>query len=685
MATAAATGAPPSEGQIDFRYYGGLLWRSRVFIATAAAVGLGLGLLVAFAQTPEYRASSMLQIEPPTPAFLTVQEALSGNYWQNADFYNTQFKVLRSGTLGDKVVERLKLKDRPPFQGLQSPGTLFMEHVGVEPVPESRLVMLHVTHTDPKEAALWVNTLSEVYVEESLSSRVEAAKRAYEWLQERLASTQQSMRDAQDKLFKSYQRQDLFIPEGSTSPVAGSITKLTSDLIDAQARRIVLEAALKQIAQLKEAGQSLDPVPQFASDAAIQTLNAQIAAATNDLARLRQQYKEGHPEVQKQQLLIEQARSAKDKQGTQIVAGLRAEFEQLQRRETELQDAIDREKGQAAAQSRKAVELETLRKEAESAKSLYDVLLTKLNESDIASSIRSNNVSVIERAFPPSSPVRPDKKKIAVLGMVLGLALAAGLVLGRDYLENSIKDPDEVGSYLHTDLLAAVPQYAEETVHLATEAYQNLRTALIFARKDDGGQVVLITGTVPHEGKTTTLVNLGKLLAGSGEKTILLDFDLRRAQLHHRLDLQREPGITNHFVQHHPLDAIIQPTHVPNLFALTAGAIPPNPPAILTRPNMKDFLEGLRQHFSWVLVDSPPMASVTDALLLARHADMSVMVVQHNKVDKKLVRRHLTALRRVTPSLVGVVLNAVDVKGKSYYYYYDHYSEPAAVETTTKT
>src|SRR5262249_32681367 len=157
--------------------------------------------------------------------------------------------------------------------------------------------------------------------------RVEAARKAYEWLQERLGATQKNMREAQDRLFKSYQTQDLFVPEGSTSAVTSSISKLTADLIEAQARRISLEAALKQISQLKDSGQPLDAVPQFATDPTIVTLNTAIAQGNNDLIRLRQQYKEGHPEIQKLRLQIDQAQKAKDKQGTQIVAAMRAEYE----------------------------------------------------------------------------------------------------------------------------------------------------------------------------------------------------------------------------------------------------------------------------------------------------------------------------------------------------------------------
>ena len=542
----AADPALPGDRDIDLRYYAGLLWRHRAFLGACALVGLLLGLVVALVQTPEYRAAVLLQIEPPPPTFASVSDALlvgAGNYWQNTDFYNTQFKVLRSKGLGEKVVARLKLTDREPFKSSADAATLFMAHVGVEPVPESRLVYVTVTHRDPREAALWANTLADVYIEQSLASRVESARKADEWLQERLAATQQGMRDAQDRLFQSYRTQDLFVPEGSVSAVSTSIAKLNDDFVQAQARRITIEAALKQAREMQGRGEDLDVLPQVAVDPTVIAFNTQIAGLTVELGRLSEKFKEGHPEVQKVKAQVEQLEKAKRARAVQILDGLDAEFAQLRKREAELRGAIDSQKTQAANQSRKATELEALRKEADSAKGLYEVLLQKLNETDIAASIRSNNVSVVDRASAPQDPVRPQKRRSALAGLLVGLLLGLGLVLVRDYLGNTIRDPEEIERYLHLDLLAAVPRYEEENDSLATEAYQNLRTALLFARRDDGGQVVLVTGTAPQEGKTTTIVNLARLLAGSGEKTVVVDCDLRRAQMHQRLSAPAGAGL----------------------------------------------------------------------------------------------------------------------------------------------
>jgi capsular exopolysaccharide synthesis family protein len=669
------------ERDIDLRYYAGLVMRHRTLLVACAAVGLLVALVVALVQTPEYRAGVLLQIDPPPPTFATVSDALlvgAGGYWQNTDFYNTQFKVLRSKGLGEKVVARLKLTDQEPFKSSADAAVLFMGHVGVEPVPESRLVLVTVTHRDPREASLWANTLGDVYIEQSLATRVESAQKAMEWLQERLTATQAGMRDAQDRLFQSYRTQDLFVPEGSVTAVSTSIARLQEDFVQAQARRIAIEAALKQAGEMRVGGEGFDALPQVAADPVVNGFNSQLATLSVELGRLGEKYREGHPEVQKVKAQVEQLKRAKAARAAQVLEGLQAEYAQLTKRETELRNAIDTQKTTAANQSRKSTELEALKKEAESQKSLYEVLLQKLNETDIAASIRSNNVSVVDRASPPQYPVRPQKRRIAIAGLLLGLVAGLGLVLVREQLANTIRDPDEIERYLHVDLLAAVPRYEQEHDSLATEAYQNLRTALIFARREERGQVVLVTGTAPQEGKTTTIVNLARLLAGSGEKTVVVDCDLRRAQLHQRLGVSREPGFTDCFVRKEELGSVLRATSTPNLSVLTAGPLPPNPPALLARKQLGELLAALAAQFEWVLVDSPPLASVTDALLLARHADHTVLVVQHDKVDKKMVKRSVSALRKVTPHLLGAVLNVVDVRGRSYQYYYYPHRDPHA-------
>ncbi len=674
------TGGGVAEIGPEARYYLDLLWRSRALIVAGALAGLLVGGFVAFVQTPEYQSGATLQIDPPVPAVMSVNDALLGvsALWQYSDFYNTQYQLLRSREIADVTLDRLKLREHPPFKDAPDAASLFGQAVTVTPIPDTRLVRVLITHEDPKEAARRANAVAEVYVERSLSNRVEAARRASDWIQERMLATQQSMREANEKLYATASSVDLVAAPGQpSSSLSNALGKLTEEYMDSRARRITLEAALKQANDMKARGQGLESLPQMVADSAAAQIGQQIAAARIELLRLREKYKEAHPEIQRREGQIQDLERARAGRAEQILEGLRAEYNQLLKREAELQGAMEGQRVQAASQSRRTTEFETLRREADSAKNMYEVLLQKLQETDIAASLRNSTVALVERAVPPQDPIRPNKKRIAAIGLVAGLLLGVAAVLLRDFFDNTVKTPEEVERFLRAELLSAVPRYDQESVHLVTEAYQALRTSLLFARAGERGQVVLITGTAPQEGKTTTLINVGKLLASSGEKTLAIDCDLRRAQLHTRLGLARDPGLSDHFVRHDPIVDLVRPTRVPNLFALTSGQLPPNPPALLARRSMNDLLDELRGRFDWILLDSPPLASVTDALLLARQADMVVFVVHHNQVDKHVIRRALNSLRRATDNVLGVVLNGVSTRTRGDYYYY-YYQNTAA-------
>jgi capsular exopolysaccharide synthesis family protein len=664
------------------RYYLRLLGRRRSAIAACVVVGLGLGLGLAAVQTPVYQASTLVRIDVPSPLTMSVSDALAAapSYWQYQDFYATEFRVVASSTLGDKVIRKLKLEGRPPFKGATEPGRIFMAYVKVEPVPETRLLRIYVSHTDPGEAALWANTLAQVYLEESVAQRVESARQAYEWLQERLASTQQSMRDAQEKLLASYQEQDVLIPEaGGVSPLTATITKLNSDIAQAQARRIELEAVLTAADEMRQRRQPLDALPQVIGDGVVVSVNSQLAERTAEMRRLREKFTSEHPEVRRVQSQIDDLTAGRAARAEQILLGIASEAAQSKARERELRAALEAQKAQAAAQTRNASRTEALRKEADSSKELYEVLLKKLNETNIATSLKGSNVTIVERAVAPTGPLYPDKRRFAFGGLGLGLLIALVLVVGLDLWYDTVKTADELEYQLQLDLLAAVPRYNGLGDPAVTEAYQNIRTALLFNRPEEGGQVVLVTGATPQEGKTSTTVGLGHLLAAAGESTVLVDCDLRRGQLHARLTLEREPGLTDVLAHQQELAAAIRPVGPPNLWALTTGPVPPNAPALLARKQMVGLLQELRTRFEWVIVDTPPLAAVTDAQLLARHADACLLVVRYDRVSKAMVRRTVQSLRKSGANVLGVVLNAVETRSRGYHHYrydIDYYHEP---------
>jgi capsular exopolysaccharide synthesis family protein len=317
-----------------------------------------------------------------------------------------------------------------------------------------------------------------------------------------------------------------------------------------------------------------------------------------------------------------------------------------------------------------------IRGEASETKRIYDVLSSRIKEIDLSGSLLSNNLHVLDHAPVPQNPIKPRTLLNMVVGVLLGLLLGIGTVFFLDYLDNTIRTSDDIEQYLKLTLLAIVPKESPETEGAVREAYQTLRTGLLFSRKNRAQNVVLFTSAGPQEGKSCTTINLARTVASAGEKVVVIDCDLRRPTVHQRLLLDRDRGITNYILSSDDEDwsTYVKPTDSPNVFAMTCGPIPPNPAEVFGHDRFKDLLGKLRAKFDWVFIDSPPVVSLADAVILASMSDMVTFVVKHNENDKELIRRCIMNIRRVNPNIIGAVLNNIDL-GRSHYkdYYYVGY------------
>ena len=669
---------PGISGDFDLKYGLKLLWGGKGWILVVALLGVGLGFLATYLQTPIYRAQALVQIDPPgqnISALSNPYPATAFNWFDYQNYYNTQYRIITSKALGRRAIEKLELQDVPPFKGAREPALLFVARVEVVPVPDTRLATIAVNHEDPQEAARWANTLAEAYLEQNVESKIETTRNVYSWLQERLAAAESDVESSENTLYEYTKEQGLYVPKEGASIGTETLGKLNEEATGAKTERIELESSLVQVEKVRKSGGSLDSLPQIASDPLVQRLNMSKADLDVELVQLKNRYKEGHPKVKQVLTQIEQIQDAIDAQSEKIVDGMLADYQQLRRRERELLATIDSQREETVEESRKAVQLEMLQRDAVSNKSLYEAILQKIKETDIAASLRENNVSIVERASVPTAPVKPQPVKNLIVALVLGLVSGCGFVLLRDYLDNTLKEQEDVEKYLKADCLAIIPKHDAAGDGVVTEAYRTLRASLHFNRERDHGNVILLTSSIPQEGKSTTAINLAKALAESGEPTLVVDFDLRRSSLHHHLRLYREPGLSDYCSREMKLDLVMQSTKEPNLSAVTSGKLPPNPPALIGSTAVKRFLDECRERFTWIILDAPPIVSVTDPLLLAKLADMVLMVVRYNQVDRKLARRSLVALRRTDARVVGVVFNGIDPKSDSYHYYYSYYQE----------
>jgi capsular exopolysaccharide synthesis family protein len=345
------------------------------------------------------------------------------------------------------------------------------------------------------------------------------------------------------------------------------------------------------------------------------------------------------------------------------------------------------------------VEYNLLKREYETNQQLYESLLQRLKEAGVSASLRSNNIHVVDRARPPLAPIRPRKALNIMLSAVVGFVLGCVLALFNEYLDSSVKTPEEVEQLVNLPALGLVPSMSSinggrrrsltgarsnaASTELATmaqphsvvsEAYRALRTSILLSTSKHPPQVILITSGQPREGKTTTALNLAITLAQRGDRVVLIDSDLRRPRVHRALHVSNEVGLSSFLSGNVPIDNLPRAVpKVPNLFVIPAGPTPPNPAELLSSEPISLMFSELRRQFDFVVLDSPPTITVADSMILAAHAD-GVILVAHGGVTTRESLRHTRKLIGSTNArIIGVVLNNVDIRSSDYRYYYSYY------------
>jgi capsular exopolysaccharide synthesis family protein len=326
--------------------------------------------------------------------------------------------------------------------------------------------------------------------------------------------------------------------------------------------------------------------------------------------------------------------------------------------------------------SKQRLEADRLEREYQQNKLFLEDMLARSNEANISSTQTVNNLRVIEPAVTPGAPFKPNVPRTAALATVLGLFLGVGLVLGLDYLDQTIRTPDHIERYLALETLTALPKITEENARVLRESFQSLRTAVMLASRGDGCHVVQVTSTAPAEGKTTVAYNLAKVLASGGARVLLIDADLRKPRIHRIIKTKNVRGLTSVVLGERKATEVIHTVaDVPNLEVITSGPLPPNPPELFGKLTFRGLIDEARESYDWVILDTPPIASVTDPVMCASSCDMVLLVVQYGNTRRGVIREAIKTLGRTNTPIAGAVLNQIDVERDHYYYsgYYNYY------------
>ena len=662
--------------------YWRVLWRGRWTILSIFVVVLTLVVIGTLTQRPVYRAQATVEIAPQSRKISPVAEVAemgAGQYGWFAEerYFNTQYEIIKSRDIARRVFDRLDLYNHPLFKKTADPIGAFSTVIEVEPIKDTGIVAIALEGLNPEEVAAWVNTIAEVYVDRNRDQAVEATARAVRALLSEIAPLREKLEDTQRSTFEFAEKANLYVPENQQKITNDRLSTLQAGLTETQVKRGELEGLLKQIDSVRLSHGSYENIQQISGDTVVQELYREKVGLEREYERLLVTYKDKHIRVQEKQKEIDEISRKIASEVDRIINGLRAQYDLLKDRELKLIKVSDDTRAESLQVNRKASSYEMVRGEATETKRIYDLISARVKEIDLSSSLMSNNLSILDKAPVSRVPVRPRTILNMVIGVLFGLLLGVGTVFFMDYMDNTVRSSEDVEQYLRLNLLAIIPKQSDETHSAVKEAYQTLRTSLLFSRKNRGANTVLITSAGPQEGKSCTTVNVARTLATAGEKVIILDCDLRRPAIHTRLNLSRDHGVTNYILSSDGDDwrNYIKATDLPNLYALTCGAIPPNPADVFGHERFLALLKEVRTQFDWVFIDSPPVVSLADSMILASLADMVAFVVRHNENDKDLIRRCVTNVRKINSNVIGAILNNVDLERSHYkdYYYVGYY------------
>ena len=670
-----------------------------------------------FRQQAVYVATSRIEIDRENTNFLPFQ-GTDDLMMDLENYIETQSKILTSETLALQTIRSGILSGQADFSGdaassdALSTGSLanmkpppelgsFLASLSVKRVPNSRLLDVQFESTSPLLAAQILNAHIKNFIEQNFQSRYDATARASTWLTDQLSELRIRVEKSEAARI-AYERQNqIWALDGDKQNVTTQrMADLNKELTDAQSERMRRQS----LYEYAKAG-DVDSVPQIRDNPAVQDLlrrRSEVYGQYNDALN---QYGPNFPKVQRLQAQLKELDTAADKEKKAVITRLESDYREVRQREQLLTQALDQQKIEVNQMSERMVQYSILKREAEANKALYDGLLTKLKEAGITAGLRSSNIRVVDPAMIPSYPSRPAKTRNIVLSFLVGLVGGIGLALLREYMDNTIKSPDDLETLAHLPSLAVVPAFAESNgdrspvkllkgassnghekrielvaQHLPksqmSEAFRALRTALLLSRADRPPQVILVTSALPREGKTTSAANLAVTLAQLGDRTLLIDADLRKPGIGRLLNLGsgKYAGLSSYLAGVSSLELVtIQHPAIPNLSAIPTGPLPPNPADLLSSHKLADAIAELRTKFKFIVIDSPPIMAATDAVILSVKADGVLLVVRSGETPKEAFTRTRDLLLSVKSHILGVVLNAVDSNAPDYYYSYRYY------------
>lgn len=697
---------------VDLASYWRLVLKYRLLILGCFLGVLVVGATFTLLMTPIYTARATLQIDREAARVIDSEDvAPRENMMQGEEFFQTQYGLLRSRSLSERVIESLGLassNEALEAMGVEAPepgGTAaaqasqrraaalnaLQDNLSISPVRGSRLVSVGYDNPNPVVAARIANGFAENFIQSNLDRKFESSSYARQFLEERIVQTKERLESAERQLVAYAANQQIINvgepSEGNTS--GGATESLTSNnlvaLNSALARTRTERVAAEE--RWRSASTSdLMTLPEVLQNPTIQRLTEQRAVLDAEYQQKLSIYQPDYPEMLQLKARIEEAEGQIRTIAGNIRSSIRSQYEIAANQERSLQAQVTRLTGDVLDLRDRSIQYNILQRELDTTRTLYEALLQRYKEVGVTGGVTANNISIVDMATPPREPSKPNMLLNMALAALLGLGLGVLVALVLEALDETLATPDDVEKKLGIPVLGVIPLLDKgETPADAlgdirsgfSEAYYSLRTALQFSTPDGAPSSLLVSSARPAEGKSTTAYAVALNLARVGKRVLLVDGDLRNPSMHRVVGVENERGMSNLLSGSADLGAVVQPTHQDNLFFIPCGPLPPNPAELWGGDRLRQFLTETRNNFDHVVIDGPPVLGFADAPMLAAAVNGVLFVLESRGTRRGQARGALRRLQVGRAHLLGAVLTKFSVKSASYggydYAYDYHY------------
>jgi len=715
------------EEVIDLRQYCRVVDRFKWRIAALSVAVAMLTAMVVFSMTPRYQATATLMIEAAQAKALSIEEVY-GLDSSHKEYFLTQFEILKSRKIAERVVERLaltshaefdpdqresgfSLRDWLPFLPAPEPLTeeearelklqqvtdAFARRLTISPVRNTQLVNITFESESPQLAAKVANAVAEVFIESHLEAKLEMTQQATSWLNGRLDGLRTKLEVSEAKLQAFQESEGLVDVEGVQGLAAQGLNEITTQLM--QTRKEMKQAeSIHQLVQTRGADpNALASLPEVLNHQVIQDVKKAEVDASRKVSELARRYGPKHPKMIAARDELASVRENLRSEVRQLIAGIENDYETAKANERALERELAHAKGEYQRISRKESRYNELKREVDVNRQLYNAFLTRFKETSETSDFEAANARLTDPATAPRAAAKPKKGLIILLALLTSAMFGVMLAFLVEALNDGIRNPEDIENKLGQCMIGLLPWVKhgkEERLSLGTffdgdhhsfaEAVRTLRTSLVLSHLEKPAKVISVTSSVPGEGKTTVAENLGFALAQM-EKVLLIDADMRRPSVGREFGLPvYHPGLSNLIAGSSQLNECVYHDEKSGLDVIPAGAVPPNPQELLSSPRFAKVLQLLTDTYDRVIIDTAPAQVVSDALIVSRVADSMLYVVKADSTRQKMINNGIGRLLQVGARLDGVVLNQVDTTSKTSYYgdYYGYSGDYAYRENT---